>query len=157
MSERSVLGADGHAPRHPEASVQARATGLVPLRRTVETDKEWVNGVSGLDLSNHIFERVSAKKVRFEEVDFRYSVFDGCYLRLCVLNSCDFTGCRFVGSSFHGATFEGCKFDYAVFERTLIDNHILDTCCPPYENLKLRFAEPFGQTISLSVTSQFRE
>jgi hypothetical protein len=140
VSERSVLGTDGPPRRKAEGSGQAQATGLVPLKRTVETDKQWVDGVSGVDLSNRIFERVSAKKVRFENVDFRYCVFDGCYLRLCAFDSCDFTGCRFVGSSFYGSTFEGCKFDYAVFERTLIDSDILDTCCPPYENLKLRFA-----------------
>ncbi len=73
-------------------------------------------------------------------MDFKYCVFDGCYLRQCTFDSCDFTGCRFVGSSFHGSTFTGCKFDYAAFERTIITSDILDTCCPPFENLKLRFA-----------------
>lgn len=113
---------------------------LKPVKRIIETDKEWTDAVSNAALSDRVFQRVSAKRIRFENVDFRYCVFDGCYLRLCTFDSCDFTGCRFVGSSFHGSTFVGCKFDYAVFERTLIDSDILDNCCPPFENLKLRFA-----------------
>ncbi len=114
---------------------------LRPVGRTVEIDKQWTENVSKADLSNHVFERVSAKNVQFKNVDFRYCVFDGCYLRLCVFDSCDFTGCRFVGSSFSGSTFTaGCAFDYAVFDRTLIASDILDNCCPSRENLKLRFA-----------------
>lgn len=41
---------------------------------------------------------------------------------------------------FQGSSFTGCTFDYATFERTLIENEILDTCCPAFENLKSRFA-----------------
>jgi hypothetical protein len=140
VSLRSALGTVRLPRRDHHGSGQAPASALKPLKRTVETDKEWVDDVSDVVLSNRIFERVSAKKVRFENVDFRYCVFDGCYLRLCAFDSCDFTGCRFVGSSFHGSTFSGCKFDYALFERTLIDSDILDNCCPPFENLKLWFA-----------------
>ncbi len=84
--------------------------------------------------------RVGAKGRRFTNVDFRYSVFEGCYLRDCRFDSCDMTGCRFIGTNFHGSTFVGCKFDYATFERTLIDSSILDTGCPGFENLKSRFA-----------------
>lgn len=139
MSERSVVGT-ARSPRR--ARGQALTPALTPHTRTIETDKEWIDNaeVSNAVLSDHVFERVSAKKARFTNVDFKYSVFDGCYFRSCEFDSCDFTGCRFVGSSFHGSTFVGCKFDYAVFERTLIDSQILDTCCPSWENLKLRFA-----------------
>jgi hypothetical protein len=76
----------------------------------------------------------------FTEVDFKCSVFDGCYLRDCHFDSCDFTGCRFVSTQLPGAKFSGCKFDFATFERTFIDSRILDTECPGYENLKSRFA-----------------
>ena len=39
-----------------------------------------------------------------------------------------------------GSKFSGCKFDYASFEKTLVEPAILDTECPGFENLKLRFA-----------------
>jgi hypothetical protein len=79
----------------------------------------------------HLFVRLSAKKRQFTKVDFRYSIFDACYLRGCIFDTCNFTGCRFVGTNFHGASFSGCTFDYATFERTE---------CPAYENLKMGFA-----------------
>ena len=115
---------------------------LKAKQRPIETDKEWDSGgeVSGRDLSDRVFQRVSAKSVRFIDVDFKYSVFDDCYFRRCSFDSCDFTGCRFTGTSFPGSTFEGCKFDYATFHGTLIDDHVLDNCCPSYENVKLGFA-----------------
>ena len=61
-------------------------------------------------------------------------------MRDCVFDSCDFTGCRFIASNLHGSKFPGCKFDYATFERTDIDSEVLDESCPPFENLKARFA-----------------
>jgi hypothetical protein len=137
VSERVVVGTAG-SPRGGRG--QALTPALQPHKRTIEIDKDWIDDVSDAVLSDHVFERVSAKKVRFKNVAFKYSVFDGCYFRLCDFDSCDFTGCRFVGSSFHGSTFAGCKFEYAVFERTLISSDILDTCCPSWENVKLRFA-----------------
>lgn len=113
---------------------------LEPRPRTVETDKEWVGDQSGVVLQHHVFQRVSAKRVRFQDIDFRYSIFDTCYLRSCAFVSCNFTGCRFVGSSFHGSTFTDCTFDYAVFERTLVESDILENSAPRYENLRLKFA-----------------
>jgi hypothetical protein len=89
---------------------------------------------------NHVFTRLIAKRRRFTRVDFKYAVFDACYLRDCVFDSCDFTGCRFVVSNLHGSTFPGCKFDYATFDRTDIDSEVLDESCPPFENLKARLA-----------------
>lgn len=53
---------------------------------------------------------------------------------------CDFTGCKFIGTNFRGSKFSGCKFDYSTFERTFITSDILNTECPPFENLKLDFA-----------------
>ncbi|MFH1976841.1 MAG: pentapeptide repeat-containing protein [Pseudomonadota bacterium] len=88
----------------------------------------------------HLFVRLGAKGKRFTKVDFRYSIFDTCYLRDCIFDTCDFTGCRFLGTNLHGASFSGCKFDYAAFERTPIDSAILETECPAYENLKMDFA-----------------
>jgi hypothetical protein len=89
---------------------------------------------------NHLFQRVVAKEVTFEGVDFRYTIFDTCYFRKCVFQDCDFTGCRFTGSNFHGSSFAGCTFEYAVFERTLVDPEILEVGCPGPENLRNKFA-----------------
>ena len=89
---------------------------------------------------NHLFLRLGAKEKRFTRVDFRYSIFDTCYLRGCVFDSCDFTGCRFLGTSLYGSSFTGCKFDYAIFEKTIVDTDLLNTSCPGHENLKMRFA-----------------
>lgn len=94
-------------------------------------DKEW---------SNRLLIRAVAKKRKFKGVDFKYTIFDTCYLRLCAFEDCDFTGCRFSGSNLLGSTFLNCKFDYVVFERTQITPEILDTNCPGLENLKLKFA-----------------
>jgi hypothetical protein len=102
---------------------------------------KWFDGdEANSGFTNHVFIRLIAKGRRFTHVDFKYSIFDACYLRDCVFDSCDFTGCRFVASNLHGSTFPGCKFDYTTFERTDIDSEVLDTSCPPFENLKAKFA-----------------
>src|SRR5580692_1070046 len=111
-----------------------------PTGRVVINDQRVVGDMPKQDLRNHLFVRLVAKGRRFQNIDFRYCMFEVCYLRGCVFDSCDFTGCRFSGSNFHGSTFSGCKFDYAWFERTLIDDSILNTGCPGPENLKLKFA-----------------
>jgi uncharacterized protein YjbI with pentapeptide repeats len=89
---------------------------------------------------NYFFQRLGAKEVIFEGVDFSYTIFDTCYLRKCVFQDCNFTGCRFTSSNFYGSSFSGCKFDYAVFERTIVDLEILDVGCPGPENLRSKFA-----------------
>ncbi len=102
---------------------------------------KWFDGDEAKsNFTNHMFTRLIAKGRRFTCVDFKYSVFEACYLRNCVFDSCDFTGCRFVASNLYGSTFPGCKFDYAIFERTDIDSEVLDTSCPSFENLKAKFA-----------------
>lgn len=103
-------------------------------------DEKFDSDVSNEEFSNRFFVRLVAKGKRFEKVDFKYTIFDTCYLRNCVFESCDFTGCRFMGTNLHGSNFIGCKFDYSIFERTIVDSNILDVGCPGYENLKLRFA-----------------
>lgn len=103
-------------------------------------DKKIDGDVSNVALINHLFVRCAAKARQFTNVDFKYSIFDTCYLRGCSFNSCDFTGCRFIGTSLHGSSFTGCKFDYAIFERTIVANDLLDTSCPGTENLTMRFA-----------------
>jgi hypothetical protein len=113
---------------------------LTDSNRLHETDKKFVADVAGAQFANRLFVRLVAKGRRFTDVDFKYSIFDTCYLRNCTFDSCDFTGCRFIGTNLHGTGFTGCKFDYASFERTLIDNDVLDVGCPGPENLKLRFA-----------------
>ena len=103
-------------------------------------DEKFDSDISDAEFSNRLFIRLVAKGKRFKKVDFKYTIFDTCYLRNCVFDSCDFTGCRFISVNFYGASFNGCKFDYATFERTIISSDILDTGCPGWENLKLKFA-----------------
>lgn len=103
-------------------------------------DERFDSDVSNVEYSNRLFVRLVAKGKHFKKVDFKYTIFDTCYLRNCVFDSCDFTGCRFIGTNFYGASFNGCKFDYTIFERTIIDSDILEVGCPGYENLKLKFA-----------------
>ena len=113
---------------------------LVSSNRKHVVDQRFDTDVSNTEYSNKLFLRIVAKGRRFENVDFKYTIFDTTYLRNCVFDSCDFTGCRFVGVNFYGAKFTGCKFDYATFERTIIASNVLDTCCPGWDNLKLKFA-----------------
>lgn len=117
-----------------------RGTMLAESNRVRQIDK-WCNAdLSDTAFVNQLFVRLIAKKKRFTNVDFTYAIFDGCYMRDCVFDSCNFTGCRFVSTNLYGSSFSGCKFDYATFERTNIDSHVLDSECPPFENLKMRFA-----------------
>ena len=66
--------------------------------RVHQVDKKFDTDVSTATFMNHLFVRLVAKDTRFIKVDFKYSIFDTCYLRNCKFDSCDFTGCRFVGS-----------------------------------------------------------
>jgi len=112
----------------------------VSSNREHRMDEKFESDISKVNLSNKLFIRLIAKGKRFEHVDFKYTFFDNCYLRNCVFDSCNFTGCRFIGVNFYGTSFSGCNFDYATFERTIIDSDILNTGCPIWDNLKLRFA-----------------
>jgi len=111
-----------------------------PNNRQHHIDEKFEADLTDAVFSNRLLVRGVAKKRRFKNVNFRYTIFDTCYLRSCVFDDCDFTGCRFSGTNVLGSSFENCKFDYVVFERTHIDSSILGTNCPGYENLKLRFA-----------------
>ncbi|GAA6617840.1 pentapeptide repeat-containing protein [Scytonema sp. NUACC26] len=113
---------------------------LSESNRVHQIDKKFDADVSNEQFMNQLFVRLVAKDKQFTKVDFKYSIFDTCYLRGCKFDSCDFTGCRFVGTNLHGAKFSGCKFDYSIFERTVVENPILDTECPGSENLKMKFA-----------------
>jgi hypothetical protein len=108
--------------------------------RVQQIDKKFEVDVLDGNFANQLFVRLVAKDKRFTKVDFKYSIFDTCYLRNCKFDSCDFTGGRFVATNLHGSIFSGCKFDYSTFERTLVDAAILDTECPGHENLKWGFA-----------------
>ncbi len=90
--------------------------------------------------THHVFIRLSAKQKTFASVDFKYCIFDGCYLRGCRFIECDFTGCRFLSTNFHGSTFISCQFAYATFEKTMIADDILESQAPDFENQKERFA-----------------
>lgn len=113
--------------------------------RESKVDVKIGSNVENKDCSNRLFIRLVSKGIRFEKVDFKYTIFDTCYLRNCVFDSCDFTGCRFMGSNLHGSSFSGCIFDYVYFERTIIDDEILSVGCPSVENLKLKFARTLRQ------------
>ncbi len=108
--------------------------------RTKIEDKKIDTDLIDAELSNRLFVRLIAKGKRLQKIDFKYSIFDTCYLRNCIFDSCDFTGCRFVGTSLYGSTFSGCQFDYCIFERTIVASDVLRNCCPAAENLKMRFA-----------------
>lgn len=130
---------------------------LVQSDRKTMTDMKFDADVDHETYSNILFQRLVAKQVRFSGVDFKYNIFDTCYLRNCIFDSCDFTGCRFVGTNFHGSQFTGCKFDYSHFERTYIDSDVLDSNAPSVENLKERFArslrmnyQSLGDSISVN-------
>ena len=113
---------------------------LKPNDRIPHVDQKFDEDVADQEFSNRLFVRLVATKQRFTRVDFKYSIFELCYLRNCVFDSCDFVGCRFISSTLDGSAFSGCKFDYATFERTGIDGDILSSGCPGHENLKMRFA-----------------
>jgi uncharacterized protein YjbI with pentapeptide repeats len=113
---------------------------LSDSNRIIETDKQLRLDLEGTNFSNRLFLRLVAKQRHFKNVDFKYSIFDTCYLRNCNFDSCDFTGCRFVATQLPSSFFIGCKFDYATFERTTISVDILGTGCPGTENLTAKFA-----------------
>jgi uncharacterized protein YjbI with pentapeptide repeats len=113
---------------------------FTPSNREKVEDQRGDSDIEQANLMNSLFVRPGAKDTRFTKVDFRYSIFDTCYLRACTFDSCDFTGCRFLATSLYGSHFIGCKFDYAVFERTNVDSDLLSSSCPGHENLKMRFA-----------------
>src|SRR5450432_1346443 len=113
---------------------------LTASNRVHQIDKSFDSDVSEAQFTNQLFVRLVTKGTRFTNVDFKYSIFDTCYLRSCTFDSCDFTGCRFSGTNLEGSSFAGCKFAYSFFEKTVIDNDILDVGCPGEENLKMKFA-----------------
>lgn len=113
---------------------------LTDSGKIISTDKKFADHVEEEKYSNHVFIRLVAKEKRFTKVNFRYSFFENSYLRDCHFDSCDFTGCRFINTNLSGSKFSGCKFEYSYFEKTLVEPSILQTECPGYENLKLRFA-----------------
>jgi Pentapeptide repeats (9 copies) len=113
---------------------------LSDSHRITQIDKMFDEDIADAQFTNRLFIRLVAKEKRFTKVDFKYSIFDSCYLRNCVFDTCDFIGCRFVGSNLEGSAFPGSKFDYATFDKTAVDNDILSNGCPGHENLKMRFA-----------------
>lgn len=104
------------------------------------TDKIIDGELKGVNYHNKFFLRIGSKADRYENVNFSHTYFDHCYFRNCIFDSCDFNGCKFLNSNFSGSTFIGCKFDYATFQNTLVDEEILNSGFPGYDNLKLKFA-----------------
>jgi hypothetical protein len=113
---------------------------ISPSSRVRCEDQRFDADESDSTLSNYLFIRVSAKDKTFRNVDFKYCIFDGCYLRGCKFINCDFTGCKFVSTNFHASKFSNCEFAYVSFEKTLISDDILETQSPHFENQQARFA-----------------
>lgn len=98
-------------------------------------DKEFIEGLSGADLSRKEFARVYAVNQVFIDVVFKQCIFTSAYLRNCKFIRCDFTGASFKDSNFKGAQFEECGFKYTSWEKTFLEERFLDTCLPSEENL----------------------
>jgi len=108
--------------------------------KIVEIDKKITENQKEIELTNIVYIRLIADKIKFHEVDFKYTEFNDSYFRNCTFESCDFTGCKFITVNFYGAKFIGCKFEYSAFSNTIISHDILNTNCPSWENIKLKFA-----------------
>ncbi len=104
---------------------------LTSNTRTRSEDQRFDADEEHTSYANFIFVRLVAKKKTIRQVDYRYCIFDSCYLRDCTFIACNFTGCRFLSSNLRGSTFGGCDFAYATFEKTIISDDILERECPP--------------------------
>lgn len=113
---------------------------LRPTGRRVSTDEAIEADLGGEELRNHQFQRLVAVGKKFVQCDFSYSTFDSAYLRNCLFDTCQFVGCKFKDSNLRGSQFTGCTFDYAEFTQTQVDQEILSTGLPGYENLQQKFA-----------------
>ncbi len=114
---------------------------MIPSNRTTAADRKFESKSKITEpYSNYFFQRLIAKEVTFDGVDFSYTIFDTCYLRKCVFQNCNFTGCRFKDSNLYGSSFSGCTFDYVFFDKTIVDAEILEVGCPGPENLRDKFA-----------------
>jgi hypothetical protein len=56
---------------------------LVPSGKVIKTDEKFDADETASRFTNYMFIRLVATRRRFTEVDFRYSTFDYCYLRVC--------------------------------------------------------------------------
>ena len=113
---------------------------MIESEREIIKDKIFNENVNEENYSIKTFIRVGSKNKVFKKVDFHHSYFDNCYFRNCVFDSCNFNGAKFNSSILTGSSFDGCKFDYATFDRTFVDREIIQTGCPGWENVKLKFA-----------------
>ncbi|MFT3880401.1 MAG: pentapeptide repeat-containing protein [Gemmatales bacterium] len=98
-------------------------------------DIEIQSDLANVPLSKIHFSRIYGKDLTFHNVDFKYSIFDDCYLRNCKFIGCDFTGATFKSSNLRGTHFSGCAFRYSSWEKTIVDEDILRDCLPPEENI----------------------
>lgn len=113
---------------------------MIPSQKIISCDERFDQDESKTKYNNYIFTRLVAKEITFKNVEFKYCTFDSCYLRKCTFIGCDFTGSRFTSSNLTGSTFTGCEFPYTTYEKTLIDDDVLSSNCPGYENQKAKFA-----------------
>jgi uncharacterized protein YjbI with pentapeptide repeats len=105
--------------------------------KTLSVDQKSSSDVDGGKYTNYLFTRLVAKDRRFTKVNFRYSFFEQSYLRDCHFDSCDFTGCRFTNTNLAGSKFSAASSTTRT--STIVEPANLETECPGYENLKLRF------------------
>lgn len=113
---------------------------LILNSRTHLQDMKFDGDESNAQFTNYVFVRLVGKNITLSRVDFKYCIFDACYLRDCKFVACNFTGCRFLSTNFRGSTFSNCDFAYAVFDKTIIADDILEAECPARENQKASFA-----------------
>lgn len=88
--------------------------------------------ISGLNFEYNIFEKISFKDDRFNNVSFigcifEDCIFDFCYLDCCIFKDCIFTRCKFRYNYLYFCSFENCmvieflNFSCSYFFSTFID------------------------------------
>ena len=103
------------------------------IKRRVE-DKE-IKGDGSQDFTRMYLDRIYAVKIIFNDTSFKQSVMSNCYFRNCTFIRCDFSGAHFKECNLKGASFSECKFEYSPWEKSQLDEHFLEDCLPPQENL----------------------
>lgn len=114
---------------------------MADMTRHQVVEKEFRENTSNQDYRFHLFKRVSAVDLEFNNIDFSFVVFDDCYFRNCKFFDCTFTGAQFKSSSFRGSAFRGSTFDYARFNNSKITPDLINQNIPGWENVALEFAQ----------------
>jgi len=110
--------------------------GLVPIVTLKLSGMEFRESLISRDLTNANCEDISGKKVRFERVNFSFSVFTRAYFNGAPFVECRFTGCRFYSCNFRGAEFSQCDFKYSFFDQTIIPTKEIIANAPEWPNVR---------------------